>query len=199
MSGHWAPAWRREADVGEAAGTGRGTAVVLMGVSGCGKSRIGSELAARLGWPMVEGDALHPESNVAKMAAGTPLTDGDRRPWLEAVRDRLDAEAATGPGVVVSCSSLKRAYRDLLRTASARVVFIELDVARSELARRVSGRRGHFMPVSLLNSQLATLEPLALDEDGRRVASHQDPRRTLEEVVAAVGGLMACEEDAPSA
>ena len=131
--------------------------VVVMGVSGCGKSFIGSALAAELGLPFVEGDALHPLANVQKMAAGIALTDADRWPWL----DRIGAEiAASTTGMVVSCSALRKAYRDRLRQeADGPLAFVFLDGAYATLAARVSSRPLHFMPASLLDSQLATLEP----------------------------------------
>jgi len=130
--------------------------VVVMGVSGCGKSFIGSALAAALGLPFLEGDALHPIPNVQKMAAGIALTDVDRWPWL----DRIGAEiAGSKTGVVVSCSALRKAYRDRLRKAAGGpLAFVFLDGAYATLAARVSSRPAHFMPASLLDSQLATLE-----------------------------------------
>jgi gluconokinase len=134
-----------------------GHAVVVMGVSGSGKTSVGEGLAARLGAPFVEGDALHPAANVAKMAAGTPLTDDDRWPWLRAIAARIAEEPA--PVVVVACSSLKRAYRDLLRAESGRpVAFVYLHGTEALLAERMNARTGHFMPPTLLESQLATLE-----------------------------------------
>jgi len=133
-----------------------------MGVSGCGKSTLGRDLAAVLGVPFVEGDALHPPANVAKMRAGIPLDDADRRPFLERVADAIAAEPA---GVVVSCSALKRAYRDLIRTRAGRdVTFVWPHMDRAALAARLAARRDHYMPASLLDSQLAALEPPAADE-----------------------------------
>lgn len=134
-----------------------GTIHVVMGVSGCGKSMVGAAIAAALHVPFIEGDTLHPASNVAKMAQGIPLTDDDRFPWL----DRIGAEiaGAASEGLVVSCSSLKKIYRDRLRSAGrSRVVFVFLNGSESVLAERMAARRGHFMPASLLKSQLATLE-----------------------------------------
>lgn len=134
-----------------------GAIYVIMGVSGCGKSLVGEAIAARLGMPFVEGDTLHPASNVAKMAQGIPLTDDDRFPWL----DKIGAEiAGAGPeGLVVSCSSLKKVYRNRLRSfADGRAVFVFLSGSEAVLAERMAARRGHFMPASLLKSQLATLE-----------------------------------------
>jgi gluconokinase len=133
--------------------------VVVMGVSGTGKSTIGVALADALGLPFVEGDDLHPAANVAKMAAGIPLTDTDRAPWLDLVAGAL------GRPVVVTCSALKRRYRDRLRDAAPDVAFVYLHGTAELLAARMEGRDGHFMPTALLESQLATLEVPAPDED----------------------------------
>ena len=157
----------------------KGTAWVVMGVSGCGKSSIGAALASKLGIPFIEGDAFHSEANVAKMSAGIALTDDDRRDWLLSLRDKL---AAREGGVVLSCSSLKRAYRDLLRGAGGDVRFAHLAGARGLLLERVSNRPGHYMPPSLLDSQLETLEPLQPDEAGITL----DIRDTREQLVAQI-------------
>ncbi|MBC2771829.1 gluconokinase [Rhizobium sp. AQ_MP] len=134
-------------------------AVIVMGVSGCGKTSVGEMLASRLGLPFVEGDVLHPQSNVAKMAAGTPLTDEDRWPWLTVIGERMADALARGEGIVVSCSALKKIYRDHLRAATAgRLSFVYLEGSRELLGRRMGARTGHFMPLTLLESQLATLE-----------------------------------------
>ncbi|PWJ54428.1 gluconate kinase, SKI family [Quadrisphaera granulorum] len=138
-------------------------AVVVMGVAGCGKSTIAGLLAERLGWPLGEADDLHPPANVAKMASGTPLTDDDRWPWLDDVRAWIDAQPSD---CVLTCSALKRDYRDVLRKAEAQVLFAHLDGTVEQLRARISGRVGHFMPPALLDSQLATLEPLEDDEAG---------------------------------
>ena len=138
------------------------TALVVMGVSGAGKSTIARRLAAELGWDFAEGDDLHPAANVIKMAAGEPLTDADRAPWLERVAGWIDAEIAAGRHGVITCSALKRAYRDRLRRPQ--VVFVYLQVPRAELERRLAGRTGHYMPASLLDSQLDALEPPGEDE-----------------------------------
>jgi gluconokinase len=141
----------------------RPTALVVMGVAGCGKSTVAELLADRLGWPLGEADDWHPAANVAAMTAGTALTDADRAPWLLAVRDWIDAQDGD---CVLTCSALRRSYRDVLRTAAARVRFVHLAGSREQLAERLAARTGHFMPPALLDSQLATLEPLGADEDG---------------------------------
>jgi len=155
--------------------------VVVMGVSGSGKSTVGAALAVALGTPFVDGDALHPPANVAKMAAGIPLDDEDRWPWLAAVGRRL---AEAGPeGLVVACSALRRVYRDAIRAEGPETVFVELDGDHDLLAQRMRARPGHFMPPSLLDSQLATLEPLQPDEPGMRVSVDLPPAELVAEVV----------------
>ena len=141
--------------------------LVVMGVSGSGKSTIAARVAERAGAAFVDADDLHPASNVAKMAAGIPLTDEDRMPWLREVGEVI----ARHPGqrIVVACSALRRAYRDAIRERARDVLFAELDGTRELLAQRMRGRRQHFMPLTLLDSQLATLEPLQDDENGLRV------------------------------
>ena len=132
-----------------------------MGVSGCGKSAVGQALAARLGIAHVDGDDLHPAGNVAKMRAGTALTDDDRWPWLDRVAGVLRDEAP----VIVACSALKRAYRDRIRAgAGGPVTFVHLAGSRALITGRMAARRGHYMPLSLLDSQFATLEPPGEDE-----------------------------------
>jgi gluconokinase len=139
--------------------------VVVMGVAGSGKTTIASGLAEKLGVPFVEGDSLHPAANVKKMASGTPLTDADRWPWLAAIGERMEVERITGHGVVVSCSALKRSYRDCLRKeVHGKVLFILLDGSRELISDRMRKRKGHFMPPALLDSQFATLEKPAPDE-----------------------------------
>jgi gluconokinase len=140
--------------------------VVVMGVSGCGKSTLGQGLADALGWHFVEGDSFHPKANVDKMSAGIPLDDDDRKPWLETLAAEIGKDAAAGRSSVVGCSSLKRAYRDILRTGAPGVFFMHMHGDRSILADRLGHRPGHFFPAKLLDSQLATLEPLAPDEAG---------------------------------
>jgi carbohydrate kinase (thermoresistant glucokinase family) len=145
----------------------RAAAVIVMGVSGCGKSTLARALGQRLGWRFVEGDTLHPPANVAKMAAGIALDDDDRMPFLEAVAQSL--VESQGRGVVVSCSALKRRYRDLIRARAGAVTFVLPDLTRAQLAARLAQRHDHFMPASLLDSQLATLEPPGPDESALRV------------------------------
>ena len=136
-------------------------AAIVMGVASCGKTTVGEALAAGLGLPFVEGDRLHPPENVAKMSAGTPLNDDDRWPWL----DRVGAALAGATGVIGSCSALKRSYRQrLIRAAGRPIAFVFLDGSRELLAQRIAARKGHFMPASLLDSQLATLERPGPDE-----------------------------------
>ncbi len=135
--------------------------IVVMGVSGCGKTTVGAVVAHELGLPFTDGDSLHPEANIAKMAAGTPLNDEDRAPWLETIGREL---AGSASGLVVACSALKRSYRDRIRAQAPDAVFLHLDGSREVLAARLEGRSGHFMPAALLDSQLASLEPLEADE-----------------------------------
>lgn len=161
------------------------TCLVVMGVSGSGKTTVAQELASRLGWPFAEGDELHPASNIAKMSAGQPLTDADREPWLRKVRDWISAEDAAGRSTVVTCSALKRSYRDLLRDAGARVRFVHLHGTRQLIAARLAHRSGHFMPPALLDSQFAALEPLGDDEDGITVDVSDTPEDIATEVIAA--------------
>ncbi|ANJ28011.1 gluconokinase [Agromyces aureus] len=139
--------------------------IVVMGVSAVGKSTIGLGIADRLGVPFRDADDLHPAANVAKMRAGTPLDDDDRWPWLDIVGLELQAAAAAS-GLVIACSALRRAYRDRLRAQAPTVEFVHLHADDAVLAARAAGRNGHFMPPSLLASQLATLEPLGADELG---------------------------------
>jgi beta-N-acetylhexosaminidase len=152
--------------------------VVVMGVSGCGKTTIGDLVARELGVPFLDGDSLHPVENVAKMAAGTPLTDEDRWPWLATVGARL-ANAGDG-GMVLACSALRRSYRDAIRAQAPDTIFLHLHGSKEVLRARTEGRTGHFMPPALLESQLATLEPLEADEAGIVV----DIAAPVDEVVA---------------
>ena len=134
-------------------------AVIVMGVSGAGKTTIGQALARRLSWPFLDADDLHSAANVAKMKRGEPLTDDDRGPWLDAVRARIADALGGNTSIVVACSALKHSYRDHLADGDPRVVFVHLDAPRDVLAARLASRRGHFAAPSLLDSQLASLEP----------------------------------------
>lgn len=138
--------------------------VVVMGVSGCGKSTVGRLIAQALQRPYLEGDAFHPPENVARMAAGTPLTDADRQGWLHALAGELAATQRSGSGAVLACSALKRSYRDMLRSGMPDLAFVHLQGSRELLEARMAQRSGHYMPASLLQSQLATLEPPPADE-----------------------------------
>jgi gluconokinase len=153
------------------------TTIVVMGVAGSGKSSVAKLVAERLGWPMAEGDDFHSPQNRSKMASGTPLTDADRKPWLEAIRDWLDR---TPGNAVVTCSALRRSYRDILRAARGRVRFLHLHGTPAVLGSRISGRTDHFMPPALLVSQLETLEPLEPDEDGTVVDVSRSPEEIVE-------------------
>lgn len=137
----------------------------VMGVAGAGKSVVGALLAGALGVAFLEGDDLHPADNVRRMAQGIPLTDDDRRGWLASIAARLAEARRTDTGLVVACSALKRAYRDVLRRADPDIRFVHLTGDPALIARRLSQRVGHYMPATLLDSQLATLEIPAPDED----------------------------------
>lgn len=155
-----------------------------MGVSGSGKSTVGELLAQQLGCSYVDGDDLHPESNIAKMSAGTPLTDADRWPWLSAIGQLLVDERAG----VVGCSALKRAYRDHIRSYAPDVVFVHVHGTPELLRERMKQRSGHFMPDSLLDSQLATLEPLEADETGRVFDIAAPPEQIAADAAAWIRG-----------
>jgi len=150
--------------------------IVVMGVSGCGKTTLGQALARALGRTFIEGDDLHPDANLRKMAQGIPLTDEDRRPFLINVAEALVRHA--DGGAVAACSALKKSYRDLIRERAGPVLFVLPTVSRNELVKRLASRRGHFMPVSLLDDQLATLEvpddsEMAIVLDGETSVSDQ--------------------------
>jgi gluconokinase len=151
---------------------------VIMGVAGCGKSTVGAALAAELGAVYLDGDDLHSAANITKMSAGEPLSDADRAPWLRGIGQAL---AAADGMLIVGCSALRRIYRDWIREqAKSDVVFLHLSGSRAVIERRMSAREGHFMPVQLLDSQFATLEPLQVDETAFVVDIDQE----LETVVA---------------
>jgi gluconokinase len=156
--------------------------VVVMGVAGTGKTTVGARLAAALGVPYAEGDDFHPPENVAKMSVGTPLEDADRWPWLDAIG--AWAQDRAGLGGVVSGSALKRAYRDRLRAAAPGAVFLHLSGDRPLVERRMTARKGHFMPTALLDSQYAALENLGPDEAGVTVDVSGTPEEITELAVA---------------
>ena len=158
---------------------------VVMGVSGCGKSSVGQLLAAALQVPFLEGDSFHSAANVAKMSAGVALTDADRQHWLLALQAEIHAARERDDGLVLSCSALKRGYRDLLRSADPQLRFAHLHGPRALLAARMAARAGHYMPASLLDSQLAALEPLQADEAGLALDIAQPPAQLVDLILRA--------------
>ncbi len=157
---------------------------VVMGVSGSGKSVVGAALANALGVDFVEGDQYHPRENVERMSRGIPLTDADRAGWLRALATRIGEARDAGVGLVVTCSALKRSYRDLLRSAAPQLRFIFLHGRRDLIAERLADRRGHFMPASLLDSQLATLEAPGPDEEAWACDINESPTALVAALVA---------------
>ncbi len=155
--------------------------LVIMGVSGSGKSTIAGLLAGRLGWDREEGDDLHPSANVAKMAAGTPLTDDDRWPWLDAVSAWITAHTTAGLPGIITCSALKKIYRDRLR--GNEVVFVYLRGSTELIGNRLTARTDHYMPASLLDSQIATLEPPGPDENTLVVDVGRPPTEIVTEII----------------
>src|ERR1017187_2233354 len=166
-----------------------------MGVSGSGKSTIGRPLAARLGWPFKEGDDLHPPANIAKMKAGVPPSDADRAPWLAAIAAWIDGQAAAGAPGIVTCSALKRAYRSRLIDGRPQVRIVYLRGSEVVIAARVSKRKHHFMPPSLLASQFADLEEPGADEHPIVIDIGQPAPAQVEEIVHALGGGWAIPAD----
>lgn len=159
------------------------TIAVVMGVSGSGKTTIARGVAQREGWQLVEGDNFHPPENVAKMHAGTPLSDGDRWPWLRAVAREIDAMRERGEQAVVACSALKHAYRDILIGGRTDVVLVYLQGSKELIEARLAARKGHFMPSALLDSQFATLEEPDQDEHPIVVSIGPSPDAIIDEVV----------------
>jgi len=166
---------------------GSSPVLVVMGVSGSGKSTIAEELAARLGWPFEEGDALHPATNVAKMHAGIPLTDADRQPWLERVAAWIDSQRAKKQPGIITCSALKRSYRQIIIGDRPEVRLVYLRGGRDLIAQRLAGREGHFMPTSLLRSQIDTLEEPGPEEDPLTVDIGPPARQIAETVIRLLG------------
>jgi carbohydrate kinase (thermoresistant glucokinase family) len=165
----------------------RPAAIIVMGVSGSGKSTIGALLAEVLGWPFADADGFHPAANVAKMAAGQPLTDADRGPWLDAIAAHIDAARGTGQPVVVACSALRRAYRERLRAGHGDLIFLHLAGAPEVIATRQAARQGHFMPPSLMASQFATLEDPAEEADAVTVSVQASPHEVVGNILSSLG------------
>jgi gluconokinase len=160
--------------------------LIVAGVSGSGKTTVGALVAGRLQWRFADADTFHPPENVDKMRAGIPLTDEDRQPWLQAIGDWMDSLTSAGQSGVVTCSALKRAYRDQMLDGRPDATMIFLQVSRSVLERRVSARPDHFFPRRLLDSQLDALEPPAPDERLRTVVAEGDSGQTAAKVIATV-------------
>jgi carbohydrate kinase (thermoresistant glucokinase family) len=158
-------------------------AVVVMGVSGSGKSTIGEALAKRLGWLYEDGDKFHPAGNVAKMSAGQPLTDEDRWPWLRAIAAEIDRLVAAGEGAVIACSALRRAYRDILVHGRGDIRIVYLSGSQALIADRLGRRKGHFMPPGLLTSQFGTLEAPGADEQAVTVSIDASVETIVDEVL----------------
>lgn len=168
----------------------RSTTIVVMGVAGSGKSTVMHALGDRLGWACAEGDEFHPASNVEKMASGIALTDDDRRPWLEALAAWIGDREEAGANAIVTCSALRRVYRDVLRDGRSSVWFAHLVVPREVLVDRMGRRRGHFMPPSLLDSQLDTLEPLDTAEPGAIIGAGGGVEDLVAQIVAIAPGWL---------
>jgi gluconokinase len=163
------------------------TSIIVMGVSGSGKSTVAEKLVERLGWEFAEGDDFHPEPNVAKMRAGIALDDEDRWPWLRTLAGWIGEREKAGLSVVVTCSALKRSYREVLRDGHPSVWFAHVTVDAELLRDRLEKRTGHYMPSSLLESQLALLEQLEDDEPGAAVSGAGSPDDVVEQLLAALG------------
>jgi gluconokinase len=166
------------------------TTVVIMGVTGTGKTTVMRALAKRLQWPSAEGDEFHSAANIEKMRGGHPLTDEDRWPWLEAIAAWIGERERAGESALVACSALRRAYRDLLRRGHASVWFAHLVAPADLLEDRMEHRPGHYMPVSLLASQLDTLEPLGADEPGIVVSTRSPVEELVEEIIRRLPPVM---------
>ncbi|MCZ2847230.1 gluconokinase [Modestobacter sp. VKM Ac-2978] len=160
------------------------TSIVVMGVSGSGKSTVANELARRLQWEFIEGDDLHPPENVEKMRSGTPLDDEDRWPWLRRMAELIGEHEAAGTSFILTCSALKRSYRDLLCDGHPSVWFAHADTSEEVLTERLAARKGHYMPPTLLRSQLDTLQPLGDDEPGAVVPGEGSVEETVGQMLA---------------
>ena len=184
-----------------ASGSPGTTTIVVMGVSGSGKSTVAATLVDRLGWEFAEGDDFHPVENVEKMRAGKPLDDEDRWPWLRSLAAWIGEHEKAGRNVVVTCSALKRSYRDLLCDGHPSVWFAHVTADAELIRERIEHRTGHYMPASLLDSQLSTLEPLGDDEPGARISGAGSPPSVVTELLAALDaerGLHLSSQGAPS-
>ncbi|MDQ0870112.1 gluconokinase [Arthrobacter sp. V1I9] len=165
------------------------THLVVMGVAGSGKSTIAAALSQQLGWACAEADEFHPQSNIQKMSQGIPLQDEDRWPWLQEIQSWMTAKARTGESTVLTCSALKQGYRQLLSQAEGRVLFLHLHGEADLIGQRMQGREGHFMPPTLLPSQLATLEPLSDEElaaGSLRLDISKSPEELVKTIIAAL-------------
>jgi carbohydrate kinase (thermoresistant glucokinase family) len=158
--------------------------LVLMGVSGCGKSTVAAMLAGRLHWEFEVGDALHPAANIEKMAAGHPLTDADRMPWLALVAEWIEGRLDAGENGVITCSALKRSYREILNRRNSGVLFVYLAGSRDLIESRMAARQGHFMPPALLDSQFATLEAPGPDEPAITIEIGRKPKAITKSIIA---------------
>jgi gluconokinase len=163
------------------------SALIVMGVSGSGKSTIADKLAGRIGWRCEDGDKFHPASNIAKMSAGHPLTDEDRGPWLQAIADEIDRLCKAGERAVIACSALKRAYRDILVHGRNDVRIVYLKGTQQLIADRLAKRKGHFMPAGLLESQFKTLEPPAPEEHPVTVSIDASVDTIVDDIVRQLG------------
>ena len=176
-----------EAKAGESRGTTPAQVLVLMGVSGCGKTTVGALLAGRLGWSTAEADDFHPPANIAKMRGGVPLDDADRLPWLEAIAAQIDRWRSEGTRGVITCSALKHRYRDIIVGHRPEVRLVFLKGERELIADRLAARLGHFMPPTLLESQFAALEEPTPEERPIVVPIQEPPQRLAERIIAALG------------
>jgi gluconokinase len=192
---------RRYLLIMSASGSPGTTTIVVMGVSGSGKSTVAATLVDRLGWEFAEGDDFHPAANVEKMRAGIALDDDDRWPWLRSLAAWIGEHEKAGRNVVVTCSALKRSYRNLLCDGHPSVWYAHVTADAELIRERIEHRTGHYMPASLLDSQLSTLEPLGDDEPGARISGAGSPPSVVTELLAALDaerGLHLSTQEAPS-